>query len=137
MAKKCSKGGARTRQFSVTIFCDDFMLRHFKSVRAGKSFWISDILCVFLMAFIKSVAHSHPICLRVSAHVRKGQKLSFFGLNLGLLCTSFSLRMCNFYFLYRNYLSVFGISHFYPFRKCIHIQGLDKNFGQEIMVRDW
>ena len=73
-----------------------------KALRDGKKFWISDILCIFLMAFIKGMAHSDPICLRVSAHVRKGQKLSFFGLNLRLLCTSFSLCMRNFYFLYMN-----------------------------------
>ena len=77
-------------------FFDDFTLRHFKSVRAAEKFLISDIFCVFLPAVIKSVTHSDPICLRFSAHVRKGKKLTIFGLNLRLLCTLFPLRMRNF-----------------------------------------
>ena len=128
---------ARPDQFSIDHFFDDFTLRHFKRVRAAEKFLISDIFCVFLPAFIKSVAHSDPICLRVSAHVRKGKKMTIFGLNLRLLCLLFPLRMHNFCSLYRNQLSFIGIANFSPFRKCIHIQGLCQNFGQKCMVRDW
>ena len=131
MAKKCSKGGARMREFSVTNFVMILRLRRFKSVRAGTKFWISDILCVFSYGFHKMCSTFRSYLFESLCACKKGPKIVIFWLKLGVIMHLIFFAHAQFLFPVQELTFCFWHRSFLPMQKMYTYTG----FIIRILVR--